>query len=233
MQELIISIKSMFDSIGYGPMSVALSFLLGLLSAVASACCTLPLLGILAAYSVVRKDDRASIFRNGLLFMAGVVFTLLVIGVMVVFAGQTIQKVSGSYWKIAVGCAAIFFGIGALRLFPFKLPKLNPKPALTNLGSIGSGISGIVLGGAIAVSSLPCNPGILVILGAAVLQRHILWAILNLSTYAIGFSLPLTLLVCGISFGKGLKQLQKMETAVRYIAGVALIAAGFYFFYDI
>jgi cytochrome c-type biogenesis protein len=233
MQELLSSVKSMFDGMGYGPVSVAAAFLLGLLSAVASACCTLPLLGVLAGYSIARREDRAAVLRNGFLFMAGVVITLLVIGGVVVFAGQTIQKVSGNYWKIAAGCASIVFGIGALELFPFKLPKLKLLPAGRDPAAITSWISGIIFGGAIAVSSLPCNPGIFIILGAAVLQKHVLWAFLNLTAYAIGFSAPLTLLVFGLSLGRSLVRLQKMEKIIRISAGILLIGAGIYIFYSL
>jgi cytochrome c biogenesis protein CcdA len=232
MQDFLASVKTLFDSAGYGPLSIALSFLLGLLSAVASACCTLPLIGVLAGYSVARREDRASVLRNGLLFMAGMIVTVLVIGGVVVFAGQTIQKVSGDYWKIAAGCTAIAFGIGALELFPFKLPKLKLFSARHNPAAVGSWISGIVFGGAIAVSSLPCNPGIFIILGAAVLQKHVFWAFLNLSVYAIGFSAPLTMLVLGLSLGKSLVRLQKAEKIIRISAGLLLIAAGIYLFYS-
>jgi cytochrome c biogenesis protein CcdA len=233
MQDLVAVIKTLFENAGYGPVSVAVAFLLGLLSAVASACCTLPIIGILAGYSITRREDRATILRNGLLFMAGAVITLLIIGGLVVFAGQTVQKVTGSYWKIAVGCAAIVFGIGALELFPFRLPKLKLLPAQSNPAAIGSWISGIVLGGAIAISSLPCNPGIFIVLGAAVLQKHIFWAFTNLTAYAIGFSAPLTALVFGLSFGKSLVRLQKVEKIIRISAGILLIGAGIYIFYSL
>jgi cytochrome c biogenesis protein CcdA len=232
MQELLSSVKTMFDSTGYGPVSITAAFLLGLLSAIASACCTLPLLGVLAGYSVVRKEDRASVLRNGFLFMAGVIITVLIIGGVVVFAGQTIQKVTGGYWKIAAGCAAIVFGIGALELLPFKLPKLKILPARRNPAAVGSWISGIVFGGAIVVSSLPCNPGIFIVLGAAVLQKYVFWAFLNLSAYAVGFSAPLTVLVLGLSLGKSLVRLQKTEKIIRISAGILLIAAGIYLFYS-
>jgi cytochrome c biogenesis protein CcdA len=232
MQEILSSVKALFDSTGYGPVSVAAAFLLGLLSAVASVCCTLPLIGALAGCSIVRREDRTSVIRNGFLFMAGMVITLLVIGGVVVFAGQTIQKVSGNYWKIAAGCASIAFGIGALELFPFNLPKLKWFPARHNPAAVGSWISGIVFGGAIAVSSLPCNPGVFIILGAAVLQKHVFWAFLNLTFYAIGFSAPLTMLVFGLSLGKSLVRLQKAEKTIRISAGILLIATGIYLFYS-
>jgi cytochrome c biogenesis protein CcdA len=233
MQELLANIKILFDGVGHGPVSIAVAFLLGLFSAVASACCTLPLIGVLAGFTIARKEDRAAVWRNGLLFMTGVIITILIIGGTVVFAGQTIQKVSGSFWKIAVGCVAIVFGIGALELFPFRLPKLKIVTTQSNHAAIGSWISGIVFGGAIAISSLPCNPGIFIILGAAVLQKHALWALTNLTAYAIGFSSPLTALVFGISLGKSLVRLQKAEKIIRISAGILLVGAGIYIFHSL
>jgi cytochrome c biogenesis protein CcdA len=81
------------------------------------------------------------------------------------------------------------------------------------------------------VTSLPCNPGIFVILGAAVLEKHTVWALVNLFAYAIGFSFPLSALVFGLSFGKSLVRLQKAEEIVRTAAGLLLIAMAFYLFY--
>ena len=41
-----------------GPAALPLAFLLGLVSAVASACCTLPAMGVLVAYSGTRQDTN-------------------------------------------------------------------------------------------------------------------------------------------------------------------------------
>jgi cytochrome c biogenesis protein CcdA len=233
MHDLVSSVRTLLESGGYGPLSLVFSFIVGILSAIASACCTLPIIGALAGYSVIRKEDRSSVLRSGLLFMAGSIVTLMAIGSIVIFTGQTIRGISGDYWKIAAGCAALLFGIGALELFPFKMPKIKLLPAQSTSAGLWPGIAGIVFGGAIAVSSLPCNPGIFIILGAAVLQQHTFWAIITLASYAIGFSVPLTLLVFGLSLGKSLINFQKMEKIVRIIAGIALVAVGIYFFSSI
>jgi len=186
MQGLLSSAKTLLESGGYGPLSLVFSFIVGILSAVGSACCTLPIIGALAGYSVIRKEDRSSVLRSGLLFMAGSIVTLVAIGSIVIFTGQTIRGISGDYWKIAAGCAALLFGIGALELFPFKMPKIKLLPAQSSSAGLWPGIAGIVFGGAIAISSLPCNPGIFIILGAAVLQQHTFWAIITLASYALG-----------------------------------------------
>jgi cytochrome c biogenesis protein CcdA len=230
MQEILNQIKVFFENAGFGPLAVAASMALGFISAIASSCCTLPLIGALAGYSFTRNNERQSIIKAGLLFMVGLFFSLLVVGAIFVFAGQSIQKISGDYWKIAAGVAAILFGIGALELFPFKLPKISIPLIGKDRNIAGFGVSGIVFGGAIAVSSLPCNPGIFIILGAAVLQKHAIWALVNLCAYALGFSLPLTALVCGLSLGKVVLPLQRAERVIRIIAGIFLIALGIYLF---
>ncbi|MHB8997858.1 MAG: hypothetical protein ACYC63_21650, partial [Armatimonadota bacterium] len=82
---------------------------------------------------------------------------------------------------------------------------------------------------AVSACSLACNPGIFIILGVAVLQGATLWMLGVLVAYAIGFSLPLTAVVLGASFGKSAIKAQKAETAIRIVAGVLLLVAGFYF----
>ena len=79
-----------------------------------------------------------------------------------------------------------------------------------------------------AASSLPCNPGIFIVLGAAVLQGHILWAMALMAAFAIGFSLPLSAILFGVSLGKAAIKTQKAEVAIRIVSGVLLICVGFY-----
>jgi cytochrome c biogenesis protein CcdA len=50
-----------------------------------------------------------------------------------------------------------------------------------------------------------------------------------MGAYAIGFGLPLAAIMLGVSFGKSAIKAKKAETAIRIVAGVLLIAAGFYF----
>ena len=79
------------------------------------------------------------------------------------------------------------------------------------------------------MASLACNPGIFIVLGVAVLQGYTLWGMCIMAAYAVGFSLPLALIMLGVSFGKSAIKAKRAETAIRIIAGVLLIVAGFYF----
>ena len=79
------------------------------------------------------------------------------------------------------------------------------------------------------MASLACNPGIFIVLGVAVLQGYTLWAMGLMAAYAVGFSLPLAVIMLGVSFGKSAIKAKRTEAAIRITAGVLLIAAGFYF----
>jgi cytochrome c biogenesis protein CcdA len=94
---------------------------------------------------------------------------------------------------------------------------------------LGSLLFGVVGGGAVSVSSLACNPGIFIIVGAAVLQGVTLWMAAILVAYAFGFALPLGALMLGVSFGAASIKFKGVETVVRGLSGVLLVAVGFYF----
>jgi cytochrome c biogenesis protein CcdA len=211
--------KTVFEQTGFRPAVLPLAFLLGLVSAVASACCTLPVLGAIVGYSGTQKrSGHRSNLLAALFFMLGTVMALVVLG-----------SVAG-FIKIFAGLIAIFVGLAALNLLPFKLSQgraseNKSKPE----GLVGAVVVGFIMGGGVSVASLACNPGIYIVLGVAVLQGYTLWAMAILAAYAIGFSLPLAAIMLGVSFGSSAIKAKKAEVAIRITGGVLLIAAGFYF----
>ena len=221
------------EQAGTNPLALPLAFLLGLASAVASACCTLPVFGAIVGYAGIRESaDRRSVLLGACSFMVGTIIALLILGSVAGLIGQVAQSALGQYWKIFAGIVAIVVGLGALNLLPFRLP--GRKRGTTDAparGLMGALVAGIVMGGAVSVCSLGCNPGIFIILGVAVLQGYTLWMFGLLFAYAVGFSLPPAALMLGVSFGKSFIRLGKAESAIRLVAGVVLIGVGFYFFY--
>ena len=229
---MLQSITNILQSASMGPAALPLAFLLGLVSAIASACCTLPAVGMLVAYSGIRADvNRRTAFASAVSFMIGTTLALIVLGFVAGFVGQTAQTLLGKYWKLFAGAVAIVLGLAALKLFPVKLPQLIQKRKMRGAspGKFGTVVAGLLIGGGVAACSLPCNPGIFIVLGAAILQGHILWAMALMAAFAIGFSLPLSAILFGISLGKVAIKIQKAEVAIRIIAGVLLICVGFYF----
>ncbi len=232
--ELIQSImewaKNLLEQTEFRPVALPLAFILGLASAIASACCTLPLLGAIVGYSGTRDDsDRRSKVLSALFFMLGTTIALVLLGFVAGFIGQVAQDVLGKYWKVFAGIIAIFVGLAALKLLPFKLPANTAKGKSRPKGFLGAAVFGLVMGGGVCVASLACNPGIYIVLGVAVLQGYTLWAMAIMAAYAVGFSLPLAVIMLGVSFGKSVIKAKRTETAIRVVAGVLLIGAGFYF----
>lgn len=231
-RSMLTSATAAFDQAGVGFAAIPLALALGLLSAVVSACCTLPVLGVIVGYAGARKDNslRARLMSAGSFFL-GAVLSLVILGAVAAMVGQVAQGTLGRYWKVFAGFAAIVLGLGALNLLPFSLPQGKAKFGARNKsgGVVGALLFGVVGGGAVSVSSLACNPGIFIIIGAAVLQGVTLWMAAVLVAYAIGFSLPLGALMLGVSFGAAAVKFKGLESAVRGLAGLLLMVAGFYF----
>ena len=222
--------RTVLEQVGFRPVALPLAFVLGLASAVASACCTLPLLGAIVGYSGTREDrDRRTRFLAALFFMLGSTIALVILGTVAGFVGQVAQDIMGKYWKVFAGLIAIFVGLAALKLLPFKLPTKTTAAGAQPKGLLNAAAFGLVMGGGVSVASLACNPGIFIVLGVAVLQGYTLWGMGIMAAYAVGFSLPLALIMLGVSFGKSAIKAKRTETAIRIIAGVLLILAGFYF----
>lgn len=212
------------------PLGLVFALILGVVSAAASACCTLPAMGILVGYSATRVEtNRKDVLRSAVLFTLGVILALMIIGGIAGFVGQIAQNSLGRYWKVFAGLAAILFGLAALKLLSFSLSFGNYEKALHGSGKIGTVLAGLVMGGIVAVSSLPCNPGIFIVLGAAVLQGHVIWATLLLTMFAIGFSIPLGIILFGVSLGKMSLVAKNADAVFRWISGGILLIAGFYF----
>jgi len=222
--------KTVLEQVGFRPVALPLAFVLGLASAVASACCTLPLLGAIVGYSGTRENsDRKASYLSAFFFMLGTTAALVILGAVAGFIGQVAQNALGKYWKVFAGLIAIFVGLAALKLLPFKLPTRTSQDKSRPKGFIGAAIFGLVMGGGVSVASLACNPGIFIVLGVAVLQGYTVWGMAIMAAYAVGFSLPLAVIMLGVSFGKSAIKAKRAETAMRVAGGVLLLVAGFYF----
>ncbi len=229
IQGIMVWARTVLEQVGFRPVALPLAFVLGLASAVASACCTLPLLGAIVGYSGTREDsDRRAKFLAALFFMVGTTIALIILGTVAGFIGQVAQDIMGKYWKVFAGLVAIFVGLAALKLLPFKLPKRTGKGKTRPKGFFGAAVFGLVMGGGVSVASLACNPGIYIVLGVAVLQGYTFGTIAITAAYAVGFSLPLALIMLGASFGKSAINAKRTETAIRITGGALLIIAGFY-----
>lgn len=212
------------------PVGLLFALLLGMVSAATSACCALPVMGILVGYSGAREEKtRLAAASSVVFFTVGTILSLMIIGGIAGFVGQTAQISLGGYWKLFAGIIAIVFGLATLKLLPFNLPAVTLGKSTKASGKLGTATTGLLMGGGVVASSLPCcNPGIFIVLGAAILQGQVIWATLLLAMFALGFSLPLAAVLLGVSLGKTALLSKNADTAIRWVSGSVLLVAGFY-----
>ena len=227
---MLDSITNALQQASSKPLGLLLAMALGAFSAATSACCTLPTLGVLIGYSGTQENaSRALAIRKTIFFALGTVVSLMVIGGVAGFAGQVASASLGRYWKIFAGIVLIVFGLATLKLLPFKLSFGQFDKAKNRLGSSGVMLTGLILGGVVAASSLCCNPAIFIVIGVAVLKRQVIHAALLLGMFAIGFSLPLGAVLLGVSLGKASFLPKSADAVVRWVAGGIQLIVGFYF----
>lgn len=212
------------------PIGLVFAFILGLVSALTSACCTIPALGVLVGYSGSKSNENCrAALKSTLFFTLGMIASLMIVGAVAGFVGQIAQTTLGKYWSLFAGLIAILLGLASLNLLPFKISIGKFESIRSYSRKLGTVIAGLVLGGIVAVSSLPCNPGIFIVIGAAILQGKVFWAALMLAVFAVGFAMPLGVLLLGISMSKICLASKGLESAIRWISGLVLLIAGFYF----
>lgn len=231
MTDLLKWATETLQAASLGPTALPLAFLLGLVSAVASACCTLPAMGMLVAYFGTRRNvTRRSGLVSAAWFLVGTMLALMILGLVAGVIGQTAQAFLGRYWKLFAGVVAVLFGLATLNLIPFKLPAFAPQAGAAPVpaGTLGAALGGLFLGGGVAACSLPCNPGIYIVIGASVLMGKLVWGMVLMAAFAVGFGLPLTAILLGVSFGKASLKAQKADAMIRRVAGVLLVGAGLY-----
>jgi len=231
MADMLKWVTDTLQSASMGPAALPLAFLLGLVSAIASACCTSPAMGVLVAYSGTRHDtNRRGALVSAVWFMVGTTLALIILGFVAGLVGQTAQAFLGRYWKLFAGLVAVLFGLATLKMLPFKLPSRAQQEGASPASNekMGVALAGLFLGGGIAACSLPCNPGIFIVMGASILMGRMLWGMVLMALFAVGFSLPLAAILFGVSLGRASLKMQKADAAIRVVAGVLLLGAGLY-----
>lgn len=231
MAELLKWVTETLQAASMGPMALPLAFLLGLVSAIASACCTLPAMGVLVAYSGTRQDtSRRAAVASAVCFLVGTTLALIILGFVAGLIGQAAQAFLGRYWKVFAGVVAVLFGLATLKLLPFTLsaPATKHGDAAASGGRMGAALGGLFLGGGLAACSLPCNPGIYIVIGASLLMGRVLWGMLLMAAFGIGFSIPLAVILFGVSFAKASLKMKNADAGIRAVAGVLLVGAGLY-----
>jgi len=227
---MIESLTGALERSSSGVAGLALALAIGVLSAAVSACCTLPALGALIAYSGAQDvAGRRRVVAKALFFVLGTFAALMLVGGVVGFAGKAVQAGFGKYWKILTGVLLVAMGLWVLKIPPFDRALRNRGGVgLPDKVSGGAGVAhGFVLGGLFAAASMCCNPGMFVVVGLAMVHGSVVGGIALLGMFALGFSLPFGAIALGVSLGRAFFLPKGAGGAVKWVAGGVLVAAGF------
>ena len=101
----------------------------------------------------------------------------------------------------------------------------NLKP-----GIFSAILFGLAIGGLSTAFNSCCNPIFPIILAASFVKGSMLWGLLMLTVFALGYALPLALGMVGLKLGleKMSAGISKVGRAVQYTGGILLIIMGFY-----
>ena len=201
------------------------ALLAGIITAL-TACSNYSVLTALAAYTASREQKSLRVnlsISTG--YLIATATCLAVIGTVAASAQAITQ-----YGKLVVGVIVIFFGINLLGFMPFKLPKLNLLKTAGTERSGGAIIFGLVMGTASSATSFSCcAPLLWLILGTLALKGSVVFSAVSMAAFAIGFCVPAIAVLLGVSTAGLSKTMNKHMDKVKIVAGIILIAMGFWF----
>lgn len=224
-------IKQVFSTPEFGILVLPAGFLLGLITAFGSICCSAPLIAGVVGYAGTREDlNRRDVLVTAACFMLGTIISLSAAGALIGYLGQAASSSLGMYGKILIGAIAIFFGFAALDLLPFRLPTFGLAKDKLPKGLLGASIFGFAVGGASTTYTMACcGPAMLpIVLGLSALRGQGGWGALILATFAVGYSLPMAATMLGVGLGKLSGAANKVSGPIRIASGILLIGVGFW-----
>ena len=210
---------------------LAAVFLLGLVS-VFTCACNYSIIAVVAGYSgsLGAGGKSKTIVRDAIFFLFGMLVSMAILGAVIGYASELMSASSGKYWKIAAGLIAVFFGLFSMDLLPFKMPGFSAARIAEKQGRKSSVLFGLILGGLALASGTCCNPIFPVIVAASFVKSSMVWGILMLLVYALGYGVAFTAIIIGIGLGAGKisRMFAKSGKVLTYIGGILMIAVGFY-----
>jgi len=223
-------IKHVLASPEFGLAVLPASVFLGLLTAVSSSC-NLGIVAAIAGYAGSRGDDfqRRDALLMSVFFLVGTICSLAVLGLLVGYFGKLAGDSLGRYALAVIGFASIVFGLIALDLAPFKLPSIDLSKRKFKGGVLGAILFGLLVGAASVTCTIACcGPLLPVVLGLAAARGQSGWGALILTMFAIGYSLPLAVLMLGIGLGRTATIARAAVKPIRIGAGIMLVVVGFW-----
>ena len=206
--------------------SYPVSLFLGFLAGMAAITCFLPIIPMVMGFVGGQEITRKRLLIVPLYIMTGSIIILGILGVIVSFAGLTLQTYLGPYWNYFAGIICVAVGLVELQIV--KLPSFN-LPEVKHKGFWSSLLFGMLAGGTIALGSSCCVPALPLVLTYAGIQANPIHGGLVLAAFAIGQSIPV--FAIGLFSSVLGKSTAKWSFYIHKTAGILLIIVGIYIFW--
>ena len=173
---------------------------------------------------VTKARERRAAMRFGGLFVAGMIATHVVLGLISGLGGRWVADLMGRGWGLLLGPLLIAMGFVWTGWIKLPLPALALR-AKRPTGAWGA----FALGVPFSVAVCPvCTPALLALLGVvAALGSPWLGAVVLLA-FALGRAIPILLGAWAVGWLEALRALNRFRRAFDVVAGLTLVATGLY-----
>lgn len=176
----------------------------------------------LAYVTKAHEPRRAVLF--GSMFVMGMLWTHVLLGLVVSLGGAWIQQLIGRQWGLVLGPLLIVMGLAWPGWIKLPIPQipLRAKRAANTWGAA-------VLGASFAVAVCPaCTPALVVLLGIAAGVGSPLFGVLLLLAFGLGRAIPVLIGASAMGWLESREGLRRSWRAFEIAGGVVLILSGLY-----
>jgi cytochrome c-type biogenesis protein len=176
----------------------------------------------LAYLTKAQAPQRSALLAS--MFVLGMIVTHALLGLVVGFGGDWVQRVIGREWGLVLGPVAIAMGLawpGWIRLPMPRIPLLARRRAST--------WGAAALGASFSVAVCPaCTPALVVLLSIAAGVGSPLFGVLLLLAFGVGRAVPVALGASAMGWLEGHSAVWRSQRTLEIAGGIVLILAGLY-----
>lgn len=178
---------------------------------------------VVLAYVTKAHEERRAILLGGA-FVAGLIATHGVLGVVAALGGEWVKDIIGRQWGLVLGPVLIALGLMWPGWLKLRLPWISMR-AKKVTGVWGAFLLGIPFSMAVCPF---CTPALLVTLTASAAIGSVPFGFGLLLAFALGRSIPIILGAWSMGFLESLRMLSRHQKTIEVLAGVTLILTGLY-----
>lgn len=192
--------------------------------------CAISQLPLIIGYVSAGSSSNKANIKASIFYALGISITFTLLGILAGGIGRILSAYF-RYWLIFLGILMIFMAFETSEITSI-IPTSNMISRIKNRGHLGAFLIGAVSG----VFSSPCaTPVLIFILGIISSKQNILFGIVMMILYSIGYSMVTILAGSLVGFVQSLKQSNKYEkfyNLSKYALSILMLLIGFYLFYE-